>query len=469
MSDRYATARQLAGHLDARPPARPAAAGRARTHAARERPRQPGTVLVGAAPRAAASSGRSKRDARRLRVERAGAEGKAKALVFDATGISDSTELVELQRFFYPAVGRLERNGRVVVLGTPPAEAGSARAHTAQRALEGFTRSLGQGDRRPRRDRPARLRRRGRRGPARVDPALPALPPLGLRLRPGRPGRHRACAESPRSTGRSRWRAGPRSSPAPRAGSAPRSPRPSPPTAPSVVGLDIPQAAEDLAKVAERTGGAEPIELDITADGRAGADRRAPRRRRRRRRPQRRRHQRPDDREDARGALGDADGDQPLQRGADQRRAARSRPARRQRPHRLRLLDVGDRRQLRPDQLRDLEGGRDRHGRSDGAGAGQAGGDDQRGRAWLHRDPDDRGDADRRARSGPADEQPRPRAACRSTSPRRSPGSPAPPRPGSTATWSASAARTCWEPDGRPAPSTARPASCRSTRGPRRR
>ncbi len=78
----------------------------------------------------------------RIKAERAGTEGKAKALVFDATGIADSTELVELQRFFYPAVGRLQRSGRVVVLGTPPAEAGSARAHTAQRALEGFTRSL---------------------------------------------------------------------------------------------------------------------------------------------------------------------------------------------------------------------------------------------------------------------------------------------------------------------------------------
>jgi 3-oxoacyl-[acyl-carrier protein] reductase len=77
-----------------------------------------------------------------IKAERAGAEGKAKALVFDATGITDSTELVELQRFFYPAVGRLQRSGRVVVIGTPPAEAGSARAHTAQRALEGFTRSL---------------------------------------------------------------------------------------------------------------------------------------------------------------------------------------------------------------------------------------------------------------------------------------------------------------------------------------
>jgi 3-oxoacyl-[acyl-carrier protein] reductase len=78
----------------------------------------------------------------RVKAERAGTDGKAKALVFDATGIADSTELVELQRFFYPAVGRLLRSGRVVVIGTPPAEDGSARAHTAQRALEGFTRSL---------------------------------------------------------------------------------------------------------------------------------------------------------------------------------------------------------------------------------------------------------------------------------------------------------------------------------------
>lgn len=77
-----------------------------------------------------------------IKAERAGTEGKAKALIFDATGIADSTELVELQRFFYPAVGRLQRSGRVVVIGTPPAAAGSARAHTAQRALEGFTRSL---------------------------------------------------------------------------------------------------------------------------------------------------------------------------------------------------------------------------------------------------------------------------------------------------------------------------------------
>jgi 3-oxoacyl-[acyl-carrier protein] reductase len=66
-----------------------------------------------------------------------------KALVFDASGIDDSTRLVELQGFFHPTVRRIRSSGRVVVLGTPPAEAGSPRAATAQRALEGFTRSLG--------------------------------------------------------------------------------------------------------------------------------------------------------------------------------------------------------------------------------------------------------------------------------------------------------------------------------------
>jgi 3-oxoacyl-[acyl-carrier protein] reductase len=100
-----------------------------------------GPVLTGAAPGA-----RLERPLKALLddigAERAGAEGKAKALVFDAGGIADSTELVELQRFFYPAVSRLRGSGRVVVLGTTPALAGSARAHTAQRALEGFTRSL---------------------------------------------------------------------------------------------------------------------------------------------------------------------------------------------------------------------------------------------------------------------------------------------------------------------------------------
>lgn len=111
----------------------------------RHEPGQPvvsGAVLFGAAPR-----GRLGKPVERL----LGAIGAArpetaaspvKALVFDATGIADSTELVELQRFFHPNVKRTGASGRIVVLGTPPAGL-PARAATAQRALEGFTRSLG--------------------------------------------------------------------------------------------------------------------------------------------------------------------------------------------------------------------------------------------------------------------------------------------------------------------------------------
>jgi 3-oxoacyl-[acyl-carrier protein] reductase len=66
-----------------------------------------------------------------------------KALVFDASGIVDSTELVELHRFLHPSVRHLASSGRVVVLGTPPENTASPREHTAQRALEGFTRALG--------------------------------------------------------------------------------------------------------------------------------------------------------------------------------------------------------------------------------------------------------------------------------------------------------------------------------------
>src|SRR4051794_2495023 len=44
------------------------------------------------------------------------ADQRFKALVYDATGISSSEALVELQRFFYPTVGRLQTSGRVVVI-----------------------------------------------------------------------------------------------------------------------------------------------------------------------------------------------------------------------------------------------------------------------------------------------------------------------------------------------------------------
>jgi len=65
------------------------------------------------------------------------------ALVFDATGITDSTGLRTLYDYFHPAARSLTSSGRVIVLGTPPAAAASPREATAQRALEGLTRSIG--------------------------------------------------------------------------------------------------------------------------------------------------------------------------------------------------------------------------------------------------------------------------------------------------------------------------------------
>jgi 3-oxoacyl-[acyl-carrier protein] reductase len=65
-----------------------------------------------------------------------------KGLVFDATGITSSDQLVRLQQFFTPLMRSLARCPRIVVLGTPP-ETASGPERVAQRALEGFTRSLG--------------------------------------------------------------------------------------------------------------------------------------------------------------------------------------------------------------------------------------------------------------------------------------------------------------------------------------
>ncbi len=222
-----------------------------------------GPVLSGGAP-----GGRLARavaaELDQIGVERAGAEGAAKALVFDASGIADSTELVELQRFFYQAVGRLRRNGRVVVLGTPPADAGSPRAHTAQRALEGFTRSLG--------------KEIGGRGATcqlvyvaaggedqlastlrfLLSPRSAYVSGQVIRIGPGVSATPELNWEQPLAgklalvTGASRGIGAAIASTLGRDGA-------------TVVGLDVPQAATDLATVAEAIGG-EALALDITAN-----------------------------------------------------------------------------------------------------------------------------------------------------------------------------------------------------------
>ncbi|OBA90000.1 3-oxoacyl-ACP reductase [Mycobacteriaceae bacterium 1482268.1] len=63
-------------------------------------------------------------------------------LVFDATGITEPAGLKGLYEFFTPVLRNLGPSGRVVVVGTTPDETGSPHEQIAQRALEGFTRSL---------------------------------------------------------------------------------------------------------------------------------------------------------------------------------------------------------------------------------------------------------------------------------------------------------------------------------------
>lgn len=68
---------------------------------------------------------------------------KYKGLVFDATGIDSAEGLVALQEFFTPVMRNLASCGRIVVIGAAVDEAATEGATIAQRALEGFTRSLG--------------------------------------------------------------------------------------------------------------------------------------------------------------------------------------------------------------------------------------------------------------------------------------------------------------------------------------
>ncbi|MDC5695725.1 3-oxoacyl-ACP reductase [Intrasporangium calvum] len=86
------------------------------------------------------------------RLEQAGAQvgtaleeldGRLGALVLDLSAAADPSDLVALHAIGAPAVKRLAKNARVVVLGTDPATLTDVSHIAAQRALEGFTRSLG--------------------------------------------------------------------------------------------------------------------------------------------------------------------------------------------------------------------------------------------------------------------------------------------------------------------------------------
>ena len=70
------------------------------------------------------------------------AEHKFKALVFDATGIRDTSELRCLYDFFHPTIRQLAKCGRVLIVGTDPASCKNPARAAAHKALEGFVRSV---------------------------------------------------------------------------------------------------------------------------------------------------------------------------------------------------------------------------------------------------------------------------------------------------------------------------------------
>ena len=314
------------------------------------------------------------------------ADQRFKALVFDATGIERAADLVELQHFFYPTVSRVRPSGRVVVFGTPPGQAGSIDAATAQRALEGFTRSL--------------AKEVGRGATVQLVYVAPGaedqiastlrflLSPRSayvsaqvIHITPS--DRHPAIDwERPLAgraalvTGASRGIGAAIAETLERDGA--RVIRLDMPGTGADIELDI-TAADAPAVIAERCADG----LDILVHN-AGITR------------DRTLAKMPEDR-----------WQQVLDVNlvAQERINARGgRPAARGRADRLRLLHERHRRQRGPDELRHLQGRRDRAGAGHGAGGGRASHHHQRRRPGVHRDPDDRGHADRRARGRAAHE-----------------------------------------------------------------
>ena len=186
-------------------------------------------------------------------------------VVLDATGIDDAAGLKELYQFFTPVLRNLGACARVAVIGTTPDQAGSVHAQVAQRALEGFTRSLG---------------KELRRG------ATVALVYLAADANPGATGlestmRFILSAKSAYVDGQV-FRVGAADSTAPADWDKPLAGKVAVVTGAArgigatiaevfardgatVVAVDVPQAAEDLGRVAAKVGGTA-LTLDVTAD-----------------------------------------------------------------------------------------------------------------------------------------------------------------------------------------------------------
>lgn len=76
------------------------------------------------------------------RPAREDTDARVDAIVFDASGIRDTSGLRALYDFFQPRVGRLRRSGRVAVLGRAADERDTPEEAAAKAALSGFVRSV---------------------------------------------------------------------------------------------------------------------------------------------------------------------------------------------------------------------------------------------------------------------------------------------------------------------------------------
>lgn len=107
-----------------------------------------GTVLTGSAD---AGNGGAMANAvaaalKSSRIESTGVAAptrKYKGIVFDASSIGSAADLVKLTEFFTPVMRNIAPNGRIVVIGRLVEDTADESHAIAQRALEGFTRSVG--------------------------------------------------------------------------------------------------------------------------------------------------------------------------------------------------------------------------------------------------------------------------------------------------------------------------------------
>ena len=139
----------------------------------------------------------------------------------------------------------------------------------------------------------------------------------------------------------------------------------------TVLGIDVPQAASELQVLMKELDG-DHLDARHHRQGRAPAHRPARQDQVRagaRGGAQRRHHPRQEAGQHGRGPLELGDRGQPDRARADHPRAARPGPDRGQRPDRRRLLDRRHRRQHGPDELRRVQGRRHRAGRLAGRGA----------------------------------------------------------------------------------------------------